>query len=85
MFGYSQAIKDYERSLFDEPISEEELEEKRQAYQDHLDHMANNAIDEMRLSGEWWISFKSWPLQFWYRRRVCQTLFPRVIRRKKGV
>jgi hypothetical protein len=53
MFGYSQAIKDYERSLFDEPISEEELEEKRQAYQDHLDHMANNAIDEMRLSGEW--------------------------------
>jgi hypothetical protein len=24
--------------------------------------MANNAIDEMRLSGEWWISFKFRPL-----------------------
>lgn len=53
MFGYSQAIRDYERSLFEEPISEEELEEQRQAYQDHLDHMANNTIDEMRLRGEW--------------------------------
>lgn len=49
----AQAIADYERSLFDEPITEEELEEQRQAYQDHLDHMTNNAIDEMRLSGEW--------------------------------
>lgn len=53
MFKNRQAIADYERSLFDEPISEEELEEKHQAYQDHLDHEANNRIDEMRENGEW--------------------------------
>ena len=47
MFGYSQAVADYERTLYEEPVSWEEIEEKRQAYQDHLDHMANNAIDEM--------------------------------------
>ena len=53
MYGYAQASAEYERYLSEPLMSEEELEEKRQAYQDHLDHEANNRIDEMRLSGEW--------------------------------
>lgn len=79
MYGFAKANQEYERAMFFpyddfDKIDKEEYEEM----------MADYALEEMRLN-ERWISFKSWPIQLWYRRRVYKTPFPRVIRTRKGV
>lgn len=50
MYNYARALADYERSLLEPPIDEEELEEEYYAKQDYLETMADYAYEEMRLA-----------------------------------
>ena len=53
MHTYTRALADYERNYQEEPLSFEETEELANEYDDDMCALADEACDEMRLSGEW--------------------------------